>query len=90
MKPPHNNRECGCTHVYWLAGMSEDLAVLDWGVMFDQICKKRYGADCDILAIMTKTLRKVRLPAGSSILSHESCHAPTEHCDLRRTTPFSV
>jgi len=41
------------------AGMSEDVGVLDWGGMFSEMCKKRYGKDCDLLEVMTKTLNKL-------------------------------
>jgi len=52
------------------AGTSEDVGVLDWGGMFSEMCKKRYGRDCNLLDVMTKTLnklcgpKKVKRPPG--------------------------
>lgn len=41
-------------------GMLQDLAVLDWGVMIGQVCRKRYGKDTSSLLVqMQKVLGKL-------------------------------
>jgi hypothetical protein len=41
-------------------GMGQDLAVLDWGVMISQVCRKRYGKDTSsLLNQMQKVLGKL-------------------------------
>ena len=43
-------------------GMMQDLAVLDWGVMIGQVCKKRFGKDGSLLAQMQKVLGRLVNP----------------------------
>lgn len=43
-------------------GMMQDLAVLDWGVMIGQVCKKRFGKEGSLLAQMQKVLGRLVNP----------------------------